>query len=201
MGKSLFLFGFFFVVLHSPGSAQENLQSQVEKLFSIGDQVGIYDLLRKPGNQAEVNRNAYLLRRIAIAAACTGRYKQAEAYFELLASGKPNDPLSLNSAAWFWASAGDKDYRDGKRAVALALRACELTKFSEPAYLDTAAAAYAELGEFTKAVKGQKRAVELAKDNKNLQENLKLFQAKMRVADGYPGDGEVIVHNLSLIHI
>src|SRR5262249_19208480 len=60
--------------------------------------------------------------------------------------------------AWLWAT-GPDGVRDGKRAVEAATRACELTDWKENEFLDTLAAAYAEVGDFDKAVEYQKKAV------------------------------------------
>ena len=52
--------------------------------------------------------------------------------------------------------------RDGKRAAELAERACALTENKNPGTLDTLAAAYAEGGEFSKAINAAEKAADLA---------------------------------------
>jgi tetratricopeptide (TPR) repeat protein len=61
--------------------------------------------------------------------------------------------------AWILATSPDPSYRDGPRAVAAALRAAELTKWNDAHVLSTLAAAYAEAGDFAKAVISQQRAL------------------------------------------
>jgi tetratricopeptide (TPR) repeat protein len=68
---------------------------------------------------------------------------------------------ALNFRAWIWATCPDARYRDGKKAVESAMRACELTSWSHPDKLDTLAAAYAEVGDFDAAIKLAAWAIEL----------------------------------------
>jgi hypothetical protein len=67
----------------------------------------------------------------------------------------------LNGLAWFLATCPDAKRRDGRRAIALAGLACELTRRKAPSYLVTLAAAFAECGEFGRAAQTQREAVEL----------------------------------------
>ena len=69
--------------------------------------------------------------------------------------------MPLLNRAWLWATCPAAKYRDGKRAVASATRACELRGWKDPYGLDTLAAAYAEAGDFAKAVVYQRVANDL----------------------------------------
>ncbi len=73
----------------------------------------------------------------------------------------PRHAVTFNHLAWVWSTCPDPDVRNGQRARECATRACELTEWGEPEFLDTLAAAYAECGEFGDAVKWQEKAMAL----------------------------------------
>ncbi|UZP68010.1 tetratricopeptide repeat protein [Desulfovibrio mangrovi] len=69
------------------------------------------------------------------------------------------DPYILNEYAWFLATCPDAGVRDGARAVKMAKEAIELSAGPIPGYFDTLAAAFAESGEYIKAVEAQRQAI------------------------------------------
>jgi Tfp pilus assembly protein PilF len=71
----------------------------------------------------------------------------------------PNDGQWHHGRAWILMACPVSRIRNGEQAIVSATRACELTKWSEPRYLATLAAAYSETGDFASAVKWQERAV------------------------------------------
>jgi tetratricopeptide (TPR) repeat protein len=98
----------------------------------------------------------------------------------------PDDPYPYDARAWIWATCPDEKYRDGKRAVESATKACELTNWNNPVYLETLAAAYAERGDFDSAVKWQAKANELRaedEDKTDGESRLKLYEEKQPFRD------------------
>ena len=94
-------------------------------------------------------------------------------------SKKPD--VALNSLAWLRATCPETGTRDGKEAVKLAIKACELSNWTYWGYIDTLAAAYAEAGDFKDAVKYQKEAlkmVEKSTGHPELQRRLALYEQK-----------------------
>ena len=87
------------------------------------------------------------------------------------------------------AACPEAKFRDGKRAVEFATRACELTKWKNPSFLDTLAAAHAEAGDFDAAVTWQTRAIELLTDERqkdDYRSRLVLYQAKKPYREASP---------------
>jgi tetratricopeptide (TPR) repeat protein len=91
-----------------------------------------------------------------------------------------------HSLAWLLA-AGPDGVRDGKRAVEHATRACELTGWKNPVFIDTLAAAYAEAGDFDKAIEYQKKTLTFPEYEKRFgkpgQERLQLYSQKKPFRD------------------
>ena len=67
----------------------------------------------------------------------------------------------LNNIAWLLATHPQDDVRDAAHAVRFAVRACELTNWETYQMLGTLAAAYAESGDFDKAIEYQEKAIAL----------------------------------------
>jgi tetratricopeptide (TPR) repeat protein len=116
-------------------------------------------------------------------------YAKAQADLEEAARQGPENAVTHNGQAWMWATCPDAKFRDGRKSVAAATRACELTEWDEAGIIDTLAAAYAETGDFASAVKWQTRAIELETDRKNKDDfasRLKLYQEKKPYRDTKP---------------
>jgi tetratricopeptide (TPR) repeat protein len=85
-----------------------------------------------------------------------------------------------NQLAWLLATCPKGELRDGKRAITLATKACELSKWKDGTMIDTLAAANAEGGNLKEAIKWQQRAIELGYDDKEEEkkgrQRLKLYE-------------------------
>ncbi len=75
---------------------------------------------------------------------------------------EPQRRSALLGLAWLLATTPEPGLRNGPEAVSLATKAQDLSSGSDPIILDTLAAAYAETGEFLKALTIANRAVDLA---------------------------------------
>ena len=83
----------------------------------------------------------------------------------------------LDELAWLLATYPDSNSRDGAEAVRLSERACTLTDRRAPALLATLAAAWAEAGDFPRAVAAGEEALNQARslgdtDGIKLSENV-----------------------------
>ena len=73
--------------------------------------------------------------------------------------GKAN---ARNTRAWLFSTSPLKELRNGDQALRDALEACALTDWKDSSMIDTLAAAYAEKGDYAKAITTENRALSLA---------------------------------------
>ncbi|MCP4193343.1 MAG: tetratricopeptide repeat protein [Planctomycetaceae bacterium] len=88
-----------------------------------------------------------------------GRPDSAIKLYELALKRNPTSLRAINNLAWLLATHPAPAYRDGQRAVELAKQSVELTDRNDSDFLDTLAAAYAEQGNFDKALQVSTRAL------------------------------------------
>ena len=100
----------------------------------------------------------------------------------------PHNPAAYNNLAWLLATCKNSAYRSGEKAIAAGIQACELLGWKNVDALDTLAAAYAETGQFDKAIQWQNKALELAEPQATgpLESRLKLYQAGKPYQQGSP---------------
>jgi tetratricopeptide (TPR) repeat protein len=86
----------------------------------------------------------------------------------------------LDSLARIQATCPEDSLRNGKEALEKSLRACELSNWESADIIDTLAAAYAEVGDFDRAVKYQMQAISMSGTygpaRRKMEERLELYR-------------------------
>jgi tetratricopeptide (TPR) repeat protein len=150
----------------------QNMLRAVPGFFSIEDQLKLINLL-----------------------AARGRFRDAVADCRKVLETDPQNALARNQLAWMLATCPDASVRDGAKAVEIARLLVQDSRRREPAFLDTLAAAYAEAGQFPKAVATAKEALALAQSAKQtlpaltIQSHLDLYRAGRPYRQTPPGAG------------
>jgi tetratricopeptide (TPR) repeat protein len=95
---------------------------------------------------------------------------------------------AYNGLAWLRATCPVAGMRDGYAAVVAAMKACEISQWKCAQWIDTLAAAYAETGDFGKAMRYEKGAIVLAgqdvKARHGMEHHLLLFQEGLPYHEG-----------------
>jgi len=115
----------------------------------------------------EFRGNTYLLNK---------DYQHAIRDFTKALELNPQNADLAATLAWLYATCPDAQYRSGKKAVELATKACELTKWVEASNLDVLAAAYAQSGNFIQAILAEQKAIPLAKN----KEAMAAYEARLK---------------------
>ncbi|NLX95256.1 MAG: tetratricopeptide repeat protein [Rhodopirellula sp.] len=124
-------------------------------------------------------KNPFALRGRADANLSVGEHAKAIADYNQAIEVSPEDTGVLNNLAWVLATSPVDEIRNGKRAIELATKACELTEFKQAHILSTLAAGYAETGDFDSARKWSQKAVELGDEEQRepLAKELESYKA------------------------
>ena len=118
-----------------------------------------------------------------------GHAQKAAEYAAKALRLRPDWPQAANELAWIRATHASDQLRDPTEAVRLAERACRLTGYDKPAYLDTLAAAYAAAGSFPRAVEFAEKASKIARDSgakqlaEQIDERLRLYESERAYVD------------------
>jgi len=100
---------------------------------------------------------------LAIALDENGEPAEAIQHYEKALEFSPQSVPALNNLAWLLATSREEHLRNGRKAIELARQADQLVKSTNALVLRTLAAAYAENGEFAKAIQTAQSAMQLAR--------------------------------------
>ena len=112
-----------------------------------------------------------------------GKIKDAISSWNKILELDPECDEAINNLAWVRATTVDSNFRNPDEAVQLALRCCELARYSEPRFLDSLSAAYAASGRFPEAIETAEKAIRLASSAgkkglaKEIQNRLRLYKS------------------------
>jgi Flp pilus assembly protein TadD len=158
--------------------ADNNLGSALFQKGSVDDAIIYYrKALQIKPDDAEACHN------LGCALARKGSVDEAMRQYQNALQIKPEYPDAQIDLAWLLATASQASLRNGSKAVELAQWANRLTGGGNPTALYTLAAAYAEAGQFSDAVRNAQKAMDLAQaaGQQNLAaqigSELKLYEA------------------------
>jgi protein O-mannosyl-transferase len=100
---------------------------------------------------------------LAVAFDQKGETAEAIQHYEKAVEISPKSISALTNLAWLLATSSNDALRDGNKAVKLAGEANQLLGGTNPVVLRTLAAAYAEAGQFAKAIENAQAAIRLAR--------------------------------------
>lgn len=159
-------------------AARLNLGDELLQSGKVSDAIVQFeDILRQDPANARVRYNLGIaLERKGDARAAVDQYQHALAQ-------EPANPNIQNNLAWLLATCPDATLRNGPKALDMARRANAATHGENPLILDTLAAALAEAGDFSNAVRTASQALRLAGMQSNqalatdVQAEIRLYQA------------------------
>jgi tetratricopeptide (TPR) repeat protein len=100
---------------------------------------------------------------LAIALDEKGEAAEAVQHYEKALESSPQSLSTLTNLAWLLATCSNRSFRNGSKAVEIARQADQLSGGTNTLVLRTLAAAYAESGQFGKAVESARAAMQLAR--------------------------------------
>jgi tetratricopeptide (TPR) repeat protein len=118
-----------------------------------------------------------------------GRPRDAIDEWQKVLTIQPDNGNAMSNLAWVLATSPDDSLRDGTKAVQLASEALRISGRRIPILFRTLAAAYAEAGDFSKAIQTAQDGVQLANSQGNsglateLQGNIALYQTQRPLRD------------------
>ncbi len=137
--------------------AHTNLGNVLTQMGQSGEAIRCYEqaLAIQPDSAGAHYNLAFLLERI-------GRASEAVPHYREAIHLDPDNAAPYAHLAWILATHHESNLRNGEEAVRIADVACQLTDWKHHIPLSSLAAAYAEAGQFTKAVDTAQRALDRA---------------------------------------
>jgi len=114
---------------------------------------------------------------------------EAADHYEKALQSEPDSILPLNNLAWVMSTGPDDSLRNNEIAVQLAKKANQLSDENNAVFMRTLAAAYAQAGQFEKAIETARRALELAQRQREhelarqIMEDVDLYRRRMPLRD------------------
>ena len=103
----------------------------------------------------------------------------------------PNYAGAHERLAWFIATCPEERFRNGSEAVSSGKKACEMSHWADSSYIDTLAAACAEVGDFDQATKYERQSLNdpslAPKGRKERGERLQLYKQRKPYRDRLDG--------------
>jgi tetratricopeptide (TPR) repeat protein len=164
--------------------AHENLAKALLQKGKVAEALVHYRKLRElqPGNVEVHNIVGTVLIQ-------HGRIREAVEEWQNVLAIQSDNGNAMSNLAWVFATSPDDSLRDGPKAVQLASEALRISGHRIPIIFRTLAAAYAETGEFSKAIQAAQQGVELANSQGNsglaaeLQGHIALYQEHRPLRD------------------
>jgi len=104
---------------------------------------------------------------LGLALVMQGQGAAGLAHWRQALKNDPNNIQALNDTAWLLATSADAALRNGSEAIPLAQHAVQLTSGRALELIGTLAAAFAEAGDFDKAIDAEQHAIDLATQQGN----------------------------------
>ena len=137
-------------------------------------------------------RSAGACANLGLACFKKGESREAKDAWQQSLALNPGQITVLNNLAWLLATASEPSLRDGAKAVALAAQANQLSGAANPVILHTLAVAYAEQHNYGQAADTDRRALQLALEQKRdalaatLQKEIALYKTNMPPPNASP---------------
>jgi tetratricopeptide (TPR) repeat protein len=128
------------------------------------------------------SKNSDYLHNRAVILTALGHFSEAIKDYKTVIKLNPKSGGSYNNLAWILSTVKDPAYRDCHKAIRLARKSLQFGQ--NVSWMDTLAAAYAECGEFEKAIHTEEKAYKLSvPHNKNFRKRIQIYKSGKTYAE------------------